>query len=159
MTANIQLTNIGLSTIVDERHVQHLIEMCDWSFIPAKNVVRSVREVKNSPTISLPVYILKLENRYERGMYVKHINNNSLDNRSSNLTLIRRGKATRLKTSQYIGVSKVRNSKLWRAQIKHENKTRYLGSFSEEEQAAVAYNTALKLIPIPEKCKNYNTTN
>ena len=47
-------------------------------------------------------------------------------------------------TSKYKGVYLRHDGKKWVAQIKHTGKTKRLGSFATEEQAALAYNEAAK---------------
>lgn len=84
---------------------------------------------------------------------VDHANGDGLDNRrSENLRVATHGQNlvnTRLRpgrsgerTSQYKGVCRLRCSPNWIAQITVNNKVRYLGSFVEERDAALAYNRA-----------------
>lgn len=47
-----------------------------------------------------------------------------------------------MKTSKYKGVCKERGS--WRAAIQIEKKTKFLGYFKDEEEAALAYNKKVK---------------
>lgn len=53
----------------------------------------------------------------------------------------------RKKKSKYLGVGKVMNPRLkserWSAQTKHNGKIIYLGKFSTERDAAIAYNTKM----------------
>ena len=80
---------------------------------------------------------------------VDHINGNTLDNRKSNLRVVTQSKnmAHRLRpkrkgSSKYWGVYYVKKHKRWRASIKVNRKTRYLGHFKQEKDAARAYNEA-----------------
>jgi len=76
-----------------------------------------------------------------RGKIVDHINGNSLDNRRSNLRLASKAvnsRNTRLpstNTSGYKGVSFYRKTGKWRAYIKHNDKTYWLGMFVDKEDA------------------------
>jgi hypothetical protein len=86
------------------------------------------------------------------GLFVDHINRNRLDNRKSNLRFVTRkqNNANRSKnknkpsTSKYLGVSYDPSRKKWKAQISHYNKNRFIGRYSTEEEAAIAYNNAAK---------------
>jgi len=82
--------------------------------------------------------------------YIDHINRNSIDNHYSNLRFVTpRGNSlnrtpSKGKTSKYMGVSKPRKSKKYIAAISSKGKTRHLGTFECELEAAKAYNKAAK---------------
>lgn len=82
---------------------------------------------------------------------VDHINQDPLDNRTCNLRIATKGENAanrgadrrRLGTSsRHKGVSWRKNRNCWGAYIHVDGKTRYLGSFVTEEEAAQAYNAA-----------------
>jgi hypothetical protein len=78
---------------------------------------------------------------------VDHINANGLDNRRSNLRVVTRqgNNANQRKTrgsSRFKGVSWDKEKKLWRASIKIDQKSKFLGRFHEEESAAKVYDEA-----------------
>jgi hypothetical protein len=83
-----------------------------------------------------------------KGLVVDHIDNNKLNNNLNNLQLIsNRENSSKDKkggTSKYIGVSWNNREKKWRAQIQIKGKETNLGRFTDELQAAEAYQTALK---------------
>lgn len=82
------------------------------------------------------------------GKKVDHISGNTLDNRRDNLrhatrsqNAVNRPLASN-NTSGYRGVSFHKGKGRWRASIKQDGRAIYLGSFSDKEDAARAYNEA-----------------
>jgi hypothetical protein len=81
-------------------------------------------------------------------LYVDHIDHNTLDNRKRNLRVcnnsennINKFKNKKGKTSEYKGVSKtIYNT--YKAEIRFDKKRLKLGTFKNEDQAAIAYNIA-----------------
>ena len=80
---------------------------------------------------------------------VDHIDNNQLNNHVSNLQLISQrenlSKDKKNGTSQYTGVSWQKSKNKWVSQIKINGKIKNLGYFTSEEEAAEAYQNALKI--------------
>lgn len=85
---------------------------------------------------------------FPENMVIDHINNNSLDNRKSNLRLCTKRENSlncikRVKgTSLYKGVHYEEGRKKYTAQIMVNRKHIFLGRFKTEDQAAMAYNIA-----------------
>ena len=83
---------------------------------------------------------------------VDHINNNGLDNKVENLQLIShrlnmsKDKFRLGKSSRFTGVWWSKENKKWRAKISVGGKNKHLGYFNVEEDAASAYQGALKKI-------------
>lgn len=79
---------------------------------------------------------------------VDHINHNIRDNRKCNLRLATAAENSRnlIKypkySSPYKGVCWHKNNKIWQATIKVNYKIKYLGSFRDPKDAAIAYNAA-----------------
>lgn len=78
------------------------------------------------------------------GRLIDHINGDKTDNRIVNLRLVTRqqnihNKPARGGTSKHKGVQWNKNAKKWHATIRHEGKSRHLGLFDSEEEAAARY--------------------
>lgn len=83
------------------------------------------------------------------GSDVDHINGNTLDNRRCNLRLCTRSQnmMNQKKTrglSKYKGVYLNGERNKWMARLKINRRTIFLGRFSSQEEAALAYNNAAK---------------
>ena len=85
-----------------------------------------------------------------KGLFVDHINHNGLDNRKDNLRFVTRTqngqnrRPNRNSTSAYKGVTWFKPTNKWCARIKDKNKRIFLGHFTCEHEAALAYNKKAK---------------
>ena len=81
-------------------------------------------------------------------LVVDHRNNIKTDNKLENLQLVTArenlSKDRKGGTSNYIGVEWNKKRSKWRAHIRINGKSKFLGSFTDELKAAEAYQTALK---------------
>ena len=84
-------------------------------------------------------------------LFVDHINNNSLDNRKSNLRIVTHRQnclntrpKTKNTTSRYKGGSWDKESKKWRALITHKGRRISIGRFKNETDAARTYDKTAK---------------
>ena len=81
-----------------------------------------------------------------------HIDRDTMNNRRGNLRPARRAdnvcnvEPYKNKSSKYKGVSWFKQLGKWRADIRKEGKLTYLGSFNNEEDAAIAYNDAAERV-------------
>lgn len=82
-------------------------------------------------------------------VFVDHINGDGLDNRKENLRLCSRAENNKNRRNRktgndkYMGIYREKSGiKIWRATIKHNNKSIYLGHHATEEEAAHVYNVA-----------------
>ena len=104
---------------------------------------------------------IKMHNQLQgnrEGMAVQHVDGNTLNNQRANLRFVprhacvrrrKKGAAQRTKsakhTSEYMGVcqtSPLHRGKAWRAYIYVNGLQKHLGTFAEEEAAALAYDAA-----------------
>jgi len=81
-------------------------------------------------------------------LVVDHINGIKIDNRAENLQVITQrkncSKDQKNGSSKYVGVYWNRHAKKWMSQIYINGKIKYLGSFTDEKEASIAYQNALK---------------
>jgi hypothetical protein len=86
----------------------------------------------------------------KKGQLIDHINGDGLDNRKENLRFCTHSQnqhnqhSVQGATSKYKGVHWNTKAKRWISRIYINNKQTYLGSFSDEVEAAKAYDKAAK---------------
>lgn len=85
--------------------------------------------------------------------YTDHINHNKLDNRKENLRVATKSqnaanqlKCKEITSSKYKGVCWHKGNKKWQANIKINNKVKYLGIYTNEVEAAKKYDEEAKQI-------------
>ena len=85
------------------------------------------------------------------GLVVDHINHNGLDNRKANLRIATRAQNSRYSkktknkfSSNYKGLYFHRLERRWRVRITENGRTRYVGQFKDEIEAAKAYDRAAR---------------
>jgi hypothetical protein len=85
-------------------------------------------------------------------LIIDHINRNTLDNQKHNLRIVTKSQNAMNKKNQagslsrFKGVTRHKYSKKWQAQIMKNGKSKHLGMFNSEIDAALAYNNAAKEI-------------
>jgi hypothetical protein len=93
-------------------------------------------------------------------LVVDHINNIKTDNRLENLQIVtNRHNSTKDKkgTSKFVGVSWNSQNKKWKANIKIDGKPNYLGYFTDEAEAGLAYQNALAKLQNEKTLLNNST--
>lgn len=141
MSKEIPLTK-GYVAIVDDEDFERLNQY-KWCYsIYAERGIRKGNRVfhKKMHHLLLPP---------KDGFEIDHINGNKLDNRKENLRYVTRSQnmMNRMvsgKSSKYKGIYKDKDSNYYVAQIKANNKLQYYKRFSNEIEAAIAYNKNLE---------------
>lgn len=137
------LTN-GLATQIDAEEYESLSKR-SW-YIDTNNYVFRTEYV--SPTKRRKIYLHRIIMKTPQGSCTDHINGNTLDNRKENLRICTRqqnsanSKKRRATASTYKGVSLDKRDGKWQAKIKQN----YIGRFSSEQDAALAYNSAAQVV-------------
>lgn len=158
LVSEIPLTNSPLKAIVDARYYTQVINVSGWH-LQSKGYARSNSRIDGKRQY-LHQYILQLEGRFNDNLQTDHIDRNRLNDVASNLRMVTNQENGRNKSkyknnaSNFIGV--YLTGKKWKAQIKHDRKTKYLGTFDTELEAARAYDEALADLPIRDDVKFYN---
>ena len=153
MMKEILLTQ-GQTALVDDEDFEELNQF-KWrvGWTPTIKSFYAIRDEKRGnkyTTLRMHRQIMQ----FPLGLYVDHINHNTLDNRKENLRIVtarqngqnRSGKTT----SKYPGVSWNKKSNKWIVWIRFNNKSLYLGMFTDEIDAFNAYKNFLKSIGEPE---------
>jgi hypothetical protein len=137
----------GLYTIVDPEDYYRYGHMkwCLGAHRARPYAVCGVRQKDGSIKTESLHRIIK---KPRKGLVVDHWNNNSLDNRKSNLRSATHAQNSynrekrKNATSKYIGVSFDKQTKKWRVKIKLRGKDRCIGRFKREIDGAHAYDRA-----------------
>jgi hypothetical protein len=135
-------------TIVDP-DVYYRLGNFKWHLVGSKGKFYAVRSVKIDDTRTTIVRLHREIMNAPVGLVVDHRFGNSLDNRRENLRLATHSQnlcnkqKTKSKTSsRYIGVWYRKRHRRWCADIRHNKKKIWLGSFDSEIDAAKAYDNA-----------------
>src|SRR5258708_5074163 len=147
----IELTQ-NKKTIVDDENFDFLSQW-KWFCHTDKHgnlYAQRTQWIKGSKGKSNKIYMHRLIMEAPKNKEVDHIDGNGLNNVLSNLRLYYKkqnlfnSKPHKNSLSKFKGVTKFPNNKKWIAQICINHKTRNLGSYDNENQAALAYNQAAK---------------
>lgn len=130
-------------TIVDE-DIYYLLKIFTMNLSKNKVNINVIDYDNNRKNMFLSRFIMN----YNGENFIDHINNNTLDNRKCNLRIVTpeqnsmNRKSQKKSLSKYIGVSK--KYKKWQVEITFKGKKIYLGSFSDEIEAAKSRDIATK---------------
>lgn len=131
--------------LVDDDDYDYLNQW-DWKVV----IDRGCFYVRRGNNIAMHREVLGLPERIIDGICGDHIDHNGLNCQKHNLRIATRKQnsinrnSERKSTSMYLGVSKDKNSGLWRSQIRSCGKVIHLGRFKDEIEAAKAYDDAAK---------------
>ncbi len=140
----------GKYAIVDPEDFQRLNKY-KWHANKAKNTYYAIRRIhigKNKwKHIKMHREIIDPPGH----LFVDHINHNGLDNRKANLRPATHSQNSynrihfrKNPSSKYKGVSWHKRKKKWTVQIRYAGKSKFIGSFDNEIEAAKAYDKAAK---------------
>jgi hypothetical protein len=146
----IELTHGKVAIVDDEDYatlVAHRWFAVRLNYDPRHEIWAAFRRI-NRVRVYMHREILGL-NRGDGMLHVMHVNGNRLDNRRGNLVVPGRSIVSRcrrfgLGTSQFKGVKSATPQEGWYAAIYIDGKTRYLGRFATEVDAALAYDVAAR---------------
>jgi len=129
--------------IVSDKH-KHLLEH-NWRNLPSKHLTYAVATIDGKQVLAHRL-IADIEGWDLDGKVVDHINSNGLDNRIENLQVVTQSQNMMKQrkpagcSSDYKGVMRFRDK--WRSRITVNGKTKSLGVYKTEQEAALAYNFA-----------------
>ena len=132
-------------TIVDDEDYQWLSQW-KWAAVkPNRNHHYAIRTVYAPHKTTILMH--RAITNAPPDKVVDHINHNSLDNRKTNLRICSnqdnvRNQLPRLTASKYKGVTRNNDHSKWRAAIVVDGKLIHLGAFTDEIEAAKAYDTS-----------------
>lgn len=142
----VKLTKNQVAFVDDEDF--ELVSKYNWQACPSGDQFKAVSKSGHDRTIFMHRLIMNCPD----GFVVDHINHNQLDNQKANLRIClqsengrNRRKSFNTKTSRFKGVYWDKLTGLWRVHIRFKGKTMEVGSFVNEEIAALSYNYAAKM--------------
>ena len=136
----------GQFTLVDDKDYEKLSKH-KWYAIKKNNAFYAVRNiVKDNNKRTMLLLHREILNITDRDIITDHIDHNGLNNKQSNLRKATwsennaNRRPTENSSSKYLGVGFVKKSKKWICQIQKDKKLIYIGTFDNENDAAMAYN-------------------
>lgn len=104
--------------------------------------------MKNGKSMKKTIRMHRLITNAPKGMVVDHMNHDTLDNRKLNLRICSQRQNCQNRkdktSSKYPGVDWCNTMKKWRSTIMINGKSRIIGYFREEREAAKAYEATLR---------------
>lgn len=145
----IELTK-GFSTLVDDQDFEWLSERKWHSGVVKKDFIYAVRMEYNHGSFDR-FYMHREILKPEKGLFVDHVDHNTLNNQRTNLRICTRSQnnqnsrkpvTRKTPSSKYKGVIWNRFTGCWRTNITIDSAVILVGNFDSEIDAAVAYNVA-----------------
>lgn len=136
----------GFKTIIDKEDYK-FVNSFKWYACQKDNryyASRTVRYGNRKDNKKHHLFLHRILLNAPEGIFVDHINGNSLDNRKNNLRLCSNKENSRNRKikNKYKGIKKNLNCKTWSARITVDQIELYLGCFKNDIDAAMAYNEA-----------------
>lgn len=149
MTKEIPLTKGKVALVDDEDFAR--VNQFKWHAICPKNrawyAAHSSRDESNWKKRHI-IYLHRFLMNPAKGQVIDHINGNGLDCRRSNMRICSIQENNRnsrpRRTSQLKGLFFDKRTKTWRARIKDNGTSIFIGTFVTEKDAALAYNAKAK---------------
>lgn len=147
----------GQYALVDNEDYDILMELSPW-YTSYNSYTKSFRAERNVYTVDgrrIRIKMSRFLTNFPDNMEIDHKNHNTLDNRKTNLRIVTKSKnhmnekkartyKGKITSSIYKGVSFNKQTKKWHCAITLNGHLIYLGYFTHEKNAAIAYNTAAK---------------
>ena len=138
----------GKYALVDPEDFERLSKH-KWHANKAKNTYYAVRRVHVGFNKWKHILMHREILRPPAHLYIDHINHHGYDNRKANLrtatpmqNAYNRVHFRKNPSSKYKGVSFKKRTKKWEVQIHYDRKSKFIGSFNNEIEAAKAYDEA-----------------
>jgi len=131
--------------LIDNADFEYL-NIFKWHAIKGHSTFYAIRNIRLANGRRTTILMHREILNPSKGIDIDHINHCGLDNRRTNLRICtcqenkRNGNSYKNSSSIFKGVSWHKNNKKWRADIRYNRKTKYLGCFLSETDAALAYN-------------------
>lgn len=149
MSKTIPLTKGQVALVDDDDYARLNKHKWHAQWVPNTRSFRAVRSSKrNKKGEQRAIYMHRVIMHARPGQQVDHINHNTLDNRKQNLRLCTRAENQHNRkkhkdcSSQHKGVSWNKRDRKWQVYIGYGGKQHYLGCFTDEKEAAEAYDRA-----------------
>jgi hypothetical protein len=160
MIMEIKLTQ-GLSVIIDACDYEK-VSQYKWhaEFLGNNNYCYARTKTKDGR-----ILMHRLISGAKKGDIVDHANHLTLDNRRENIRICTRQQnainrnSHKLSSSKYKGVHFEKETSKWSATIKTNNKSKRIGRFNTEEEAAIAYDQYARKIHGEFVCLNFPEEN
>lgn len=137
----------GLHALVDDEDLER-VSRYRWRAVKPYRIFYAKRDIQQDGQRTAE-YLHRLVMEARPDQAIDHINSDGLDNRRSNLRFATQSqnnmnsrKSKKVKTSQFKGVHWYKRDRKWVAKIMKNEKTIYLGCFTSEQKAALAYDQA-----------------
>lgn len=137
----------GKVALVDDKDFK---ELSRYKWCAAKTRYNTFRVIRTEKGTTKTIYMHRQIMGFPKKMHVDHKNHNTLDNRRDNLRVCTNSQnhqnrlSHKNSISKYKGVCWLKTQKKWVAGIELNGRKTHLGCFTDETEAAKAYDEAAK---------------